>query len=264
VLDGGRCETGGYAVVSENHALPIGHSAKTPIPFGPKPARYRSTTRSASPRSRATSSPEPGCRALLALVALIGTVISVFDAAPYIRDTIRGSTRPHRGTWLIWMSLSWVVLASNRADGAVWSMLPLAAQALQNCAIFFLSIRRGEGGVDRLDRLMLAVAALGVAGWFVFTDPTLATLAVILADVMGALMMLPKAWRDPSSETISTFVLSSVVGICAFAAVGSFAFSLVIYPAYYIAVNGIIAGVLIYRRPVVGALDVGAAGDKAA
>jgi hypothetical protein len=201
---------------------------------------------------------------LLALIALIGAVISLFDAAPYIRDTIRGSTRPHRGTWLIWMSLSWVVLASNRADGAVWSMLPLAAQALQNCAIFFLSIRRGEGGVDPLDRWMLAVAALGVAGWFAFTDPTLATLAVILADVMGAVMMLPKAWRDPSSETISTFVLSSVVGACALAAVGSLAFSLVIYPVYYIVVNGIIAGVLIYRRPVVGALEKVAASDEVA
>lgn len=201
---------------------------------------------------------------MLALVALIGTVIGVFDAAPYIRDTLRGSTRPHRGTWLIWMSLSWVVLASNRADGAVWSTLPLAAQALQNCAIFALSIRRGEGGVDLVDRLMLAVATVGVAGWFVFTDPTLATLAVIVADVMGAVMMLPKAWRDPSSETISTFVLSSVVGACALAAVGGFAFSLVIYPAYYIVANGIIAGVLIYRRPLVGARELGAASDEVA
>ncbi|MDX6617688.1 MAG: hypothetical protein QOK36_74 [Gaiellales bacterium] len=200
---------------------------------------------------------------MLALVALVGTVIGVFDAAPYIRDTLRGSTRPHRGTWLIWMSLSWVVLASNRADGAVWSMLPLAAQALQNCAIFFLSIRRGEGGVDTWDRVMLAVAGFGVVGWFTFTDPTLATLAVILADVMGAVMMLPKAWRDPSSETISTFVLSSAVGACALVAVGGFTFSLVIYPVYYILVNAIIAGVLIYRRAVIGALEIDASGDGA-
>lgn len=192
---------------------------------------------------------------MLELVALVGTVISMFDAAPYIRDTLRGTTRPHRGAWLIWTALSWIVLASNRADGAVWSILPLAAQALMNSAIFFLSIRRGEGGLDPLDRLMLAIAALGVAGWFVFTDPTLATLAVILADVMGTIMMLPKAWRDPSSETISTFVLSSVVGLCALVAVGSLEFSLVIYPLYYIVANAVVAGVLIYRRPIVGALD---------
>lgn len=49
-----------------------------------------------------------------------------------------------------------------------------------------LSISRGDGGVDPLDRVMLAVAALGAAGWFAFTDPTLATLAVILADVMAS------------------------------------------------------------------------------
>jgi hypothetical protein len=201
---------------------------------------------------------------VLALVALVGTIISLFDAVPYIRDTLRGSTRPHRGTWLIWTTLAWLVLASNRADGAVWSILPLTAQALQNCVIFSLSIRRGEGGVDPLDRLMLAIAGLGIAGWFVFTDPTFATVAVILADVMGTIMMLPKAWRDPSSETLSTFVLSSVVGLCALVAVGSLEFSLVIYPLYYIVANGIVAGVLIYRRPIVGALDEIAASEKVA
>ena len=38
------------------------------------------------------------------------------------------------------------------------------------------SIRRGVGAVDLLNRLMLAVAWLAVAGWLVFTDPTLAIL----------------------------------------------------------------------------------------
>jgi hypothetical protein len=41
---------------------------------------------------------------------------------------------------------------------------------------------------------------------------------------------LPKAWRDPSSEALSTFVLSAVVGICALVAVGGLKFGLVIYP----------------------------------
>ena len=188
---------------------------------------------------------------LVVAAAIAGGVISLFDAVPYIRDTVRGSTRPHRGTWLIWATLSWVALASSHADGARWSLLPLAAQALMTSVIVALSIRRGEGGVSRSDRALLLVAAVGVAGWFAFTDPTLATIAVIVADVIGAAMMLPKAWRDPSSETPSTFVLSSVVGLCALVAVGNFNPALVIYPIYYAVANGVIAGVLLYRRPLV-------------
>ena len=39
-------------------------------------------------------------------------VTSVLDAAPYIRDVLHRTTRPHRGTWLIWSVLS--VLAPHR------------------------------------------------------------------------------------------------------------------------------------------------------
>ena len=133
----------------------------------------------------------------------------------------------------------------------------MAAQALMTSAIVLLSIRRGEGGVSRSDRALLLVAAVGVAGWFAFTDPTLATIAVIVADVIGAAMMLPKAWRDPLSETLSTFALSSVVGLCALVAVGSLNPALVIYPIYYAVVNGVIAGVLLYRRPLVTRIALG-------
>ena len=66
-------------------------------------------------------------------------------------------------------------------------------------------------------------------------------------------------------EDVSTFVLSSVVvGLCALVAVGSLEFSLVIYPLYYIVANAIVTGVLIYRRPIVGAPDKLAASEEIA
>jgi hypothetical protein len=37
---------------------------------------------------------------------------------PYLRDTVRRATRPHRGTWLIWSVLAVVAYFSQRADGA--------------------------------------------------------------------------------------------------------------------------------------------------
>jgi hypothetical protein len=170
------------------------------------------------------------------------------DALPYVRDVLRGSTRPHRGTWLIWTTLAWVALGSNWADGAVWSLLPLAAQAVLCCLILLLSWRRGEGGLGWGELLMLGVAAAGVYAALTLTDPTLATYGVIVADVAGALMMVPKSWRDPHSETLSTFVLTSLVGVCALLSVGAFDPALMVYPAYYIVVNALVATLLVSRR----------------
>jgi hypothetical protein len=79
------------------------------------------------------------------VLGLLAGVVGVADTIPYVRDTVRGRTRPHRGTWLIWSILAIVVCRSQRADGGSWSLIMAAAQAILTSIIFLLSIRRGEG-----------------------------------------------------------------------------------------------------------------------
>jgi hypothetical protein len=92
------------------------------------------------------------------VLGVLAVLVGIADTIPYVRDTLRGATRPHRGTWLIWSSLAILVCFSQRADGATWSLLMAAAQAILTGLIFVLAIRRGEGGVSTGERLMLAIA----------------------------------------------------------------------------------------------------------
>jgi hypothetical protein len=73
-------------------------------------------------------------------------------------------------------------------------------------------------------------------------DPLIAMGCVIAADVIGAALMLPKSWRDPGSETLSTFALASISGVLAAGAVTSA--PLLVYPVYYCLVNAALASVL--------------------
>ena len=57
------------------------------------------------------------------VLGLLAGVVGIADTIPYVRDTVRGSTRPHRGTWLIWSVLAMVVCLSQRADGASRSLI---------------------------------------------------------------------------------------------------------------------------------------------
>ena len=57
---------------------------------------------------------------LAPILGVLGAAVGVVDTIPYVRDTVRGSTRPHRGTWLIWGVLAVVACVSQRADGASW------------------------------------------------------------------------------------------------------------------------------------------------
>jgi hypothetical protein len=182
------------------------------------------------------------------VLGVLAGVVSIADTVPYVRDTFRGTTRPHRGTWLIWSVLAIVACLSQRADGASWSTVMAASQAVLTSIIFLISIRRGEGGLSPADVVMIVLAGGGVVGWVVAGDPVIAIACVVAADVIGVTMMVPKTYRDPGSETLSTYVLASLSGALAAGAVGAPHLSLLLYPVYYCLANGATAVLIFYRR----------------
>jgi hypothetical protein len=190
---------------------------------------------------------------LAPVLGVLAVLVGIADTLPYVRDTLRGVTRPHRGTWLIWSVLAVVVCLSQRADGASWSLLMAGAQALLTSLVFALAIRRGEGGVGVSDRILIAIAGGGVIGWIIAEEPIVATGCVVAADLIAAALMIPKTYRDPDSETLATFAFASLGGLLAAGAVGSPDVSLLLYPVYFGLVNGAIAILIHHRRqPHVG------------
>jgi hypothetical protein len=190
------------------------------------------------------------------VLGLLAGVMGVADTVPYIRNIVRGTTRPHRGTWLIWGVLAIVAFLSQRADGASWSLVMAAVQAALTGLIFLLSIRRGEGGLSRTDLAMIALGGVGVIGWLLVDEPVVATASVVAADLVGAAMMVPKTYRDPGSETLSTFALASLSGALAAGAVGTLDLSLLLYPAYFCLGNAAIAVLIVHRRGALAAAGV--------
>ena len=197
-----------------------------------------------------------GATAVTVLAALLGVLaglVGVFDTVPYLRDVMRGSTRPHRGTWLIWSALAVVVCLAQWADGASWSLIMLLTQAVLTTAVFAVAIVHGQGGTTIIELVLIAVAAAGVAGWLLSGEPLVATVCVVAADLIAAAMMVPKTYRDPGSETLATFVYASIGGALAAGAVGvadNAGATLLLYPIYYCLANGAIAVLIHHRRTV--------------
>jgi hypothetical protein len=182
-----------------------------------------------------------------AVLGILAGVVGVADTVPYVRDIRAGTTRPHRGTWLIWAVVAVVGFASQRAEGASWSLVMSGTQAVLTVVVLVLAVRVGEGGVRRCDTVMMTIAGAGVAGWILVEEPFVATACVVGADLVAAALMVPKTYRDPRSETLTSFALASVGGALAVAAVGTLDAALLLYPAYFCAVNAALA-VLIYQR----------------
>ena len=185
---------------------------------------------------------------VLAAFGIASGVIQMIAIVPYLRDVLAGSTRPHRGTWTIWTVLSLTVLASQWADGGRWSLIVVAAQALSCVVTLALSLGRGVGGTARIELMLLGVAALGVVAWWQADDPTLATCAVIAADLIGVALMLPKTFRDPDSETASAFVIGVCAAFLGLLATGLDQLSLMLYPVFLVIADSALVGVIVLRR----------------
>lgn len=190
------------------------------------------------------------------ILGVLGGLVGIADTIPYVRDTLRGRTHPHRGTWLIWAVLAIVAYLSQRSAGASWSVVMTGTQAILTAVVFLLALRHGEGGVTACDLSLIALAGAGVIGWLVVRQPVVALTCVICADLIAVAMMTPKAYRNPRSETLSTYVLASVGGALAAGAAGMVDVSLLMYPVYYCLVNGAMAIFLHHRRAVLDGVSI--------
>ena len=189
--------------------------------------------------------------ALSPVLGVLGGLAGIANTVPYVRETVRGSTRPHRGSWLIWEVLAVVACVAQLADGASWSALMTGTQAILTGLVFLLAIRYGEGGMSAGDLTLIALGGGGVIGWLLARDPVVAVECVIAADLIACAMTTRKICRDPHSETLSTYALASLGGALATSAVGMLDISLLLYPAYYCLVNAAMA-ILIYRQRALG------------
>ena len=188
---------------------------------------------------------------LIPALGILAGIISISAYPPYIRDMLKGTTKPERASWLIWSALALIALTSQLAAGAHWSIYMTLAQTVGVIVIFILSLKYGYGGLKKRDIISIIIAALGVAGWLITNSPLFALLCVVAVDAAGAWLTVYKAFKDPGSETLITWELDSLSNLLGLLAVGTFSFSLVLYPAYLLVANGaVVVAILIARQNI--------------
>lgn len=186
------------------------------------------------------------------IFGLLAVTCAAIQFIPYIYNTIRGHTKPQRVAWLIWFALGGVIFFSQLAKGGGSSLWITGMHMIGNATIFLLAIKRGYGTFTKRDGMSLAAAAFGLLLWAVTKEPTLALMIAILVDSIGAALVAMKAYKDPHSETLSTWVFGTCAGLCAAFAVGGFDNPiLLVYPIYVALNSSITSTTIILRRRLV-------------
>ncbi len=171
------------------------------------------------------------------LFAIGASICSLLCFPPYIRDIFKGTTKPHKYSWLIWTILqaTGAIVIFHESPG--WGGLSLAIGAVLCGYIFFLSLSRGTKHITTFDTICLIGALLAIGIWIFLKDPILSILLVGVIDFVGFLPTLIKAYREPKTETQSTYVLSVFSFGFSLFALTQYTFSTVFYLASLLLTN---------------------------
>ena len=174
------------------------------------------------------------------LGAIVVGILYIASYVTYIRDIIPGKTKPERASWLIWLVLGTIALTSQYALGARVSLALVLTQTLGVTIIFILSLWRGVGLPGHKDVVAIIFACLGLVLWVYTDQPILALLIVIAIDAIGVYLTAIKAYKYPSSETVSAWALACLAGVVTVLTIGDFSIGVLLYPIYTIILNIVI------------------------
>lgn len=190
-------------------------------------------------------------RTFLLVVSVMITVTSVI---PYIRDILRGTTKPNIASWITWTLLTLVATIAEFAAGEYTTAIFTSAAVFETLLIVILGLKYGYAKYSRFDGICQIGALSGFVFWFLFNTPAAAVIAVVTIDLIGALPTVRHSWINPGEETWLTFAMAGIGGLLAIFALTAYNWTSLTYAVYIVLINALITYVIIYRAKIVSSL----------
>jgi len=181
---------------------------------------------------------------LLALAA----VITVGGVVPYIRDMLRGTTKPNLVSWITWTLLTGIATAAEISAHEYVVAVFTGAAALETFSVVVLGLRHGYVKYTQFDVVCQVAAIVGIVLWQLFNSPTIGVVGAVAIDFIGALPTFRHAWITPHEETWQTYALSGFAAVLALGALSTYNWVSLPYPIYLVVVNIAMPAVIITRE----------------
>ena len=168
--------------------------------------------------------------------------------APYIRDILKGKTKPNIVSWITWTLLTAVATIAEFAAGEYRTAVFTSFACVATAAVVLLGIRRGHLRYSVLDIVCQIGALSGFILWWLFNTPVAAVIAAVSIDFIGAIPSLRHAWKKPKEETWTTFALAGIGAIFGIASLHAFNATSLMYASYIVVINIIFSTIIVTRR----------------
>lgn len=178
---------------------------------------------------------------------VLAGVITVASVAPYIRDIIRGHTKPNIVSWITWTLLTGVATIAEIAAGEYRTAIFTSTAVFETLIIVLLGIKYGHTKYTIFDVLCQIGALFGFVLWALFNSPAAAVIFSATIDFIGALPTVRHSWVKPHEETWTTFAMAGVGAMLAIFALTAYNWTSLPYAVYLVLINAVFTFVIITR-----------------
>lgn len=148
------------------------------------------------------------------IIAAISGILLVLGEVTYIKDTLRGEARPNAVSFFLWTVLQAIALTAQISAGASWSVVLVFFVTLTTAFVTILAISGyGYHRYGKTDFYCFIFALVAIVLWQITGNPVLAIVFAIVGDIFASWPTIVKTYRDPHSESLSSWGLFTVASI---------------------------------------------------
>ena len=179
----------------------------------------------------------------------LAIALSLWGSWSYLRDTVRGTTVPHRVTWGLWGLEGLLAFAVEVEQGVGLSSVMTLALGLVPCFVFAASFLNPSARwrIDRVDVVCGTLSLVGIVVWARVHEATLALISFTAADAIAGLPTFRKGWKDPSSETPRAFALGAINTLLTVLTLRQITTAGALFPGMICVSDTILTAVLVFR-----------------
>ena len=185
---------------------------------------------------------------ILSTIAIALTFIAFY---PYVSSILRGETRPHVFSWVIWGATTFVVFLAQLKGGGGVGAWPIGVSGGITIFVAIAAyIKRADVSITRTDWLFFIAAISSLPLWYFTSDPLWAVVILTTVDVLGFGPTIRKAYVRPYSESLLFFVIITARNLIVILALESYSITTVLFPAVVAVACMALMIMMLYRRRV--------------
>lgn len=173
---------------------------------------------------------------------IVGVIIGALGSLSYLIDTLKGKVKPNKVTFFMWSIAPLIAFSAEAKQGVGIQSLMTFSVGFFPLTIFIASFvnKKAEWKLRRFDLICGLLSFAGLALWMVTRVGNIAILFSIVADGLGAVPTLVKAYKYPQTESPWPWITATINAAFTLLTIKIWSFSNFGFPAYIFTVTLII------------------------